>query len=127
STSEQIQITGKGADPLTLTGPGVVNLSPLTTGPYAGITLWQDRSSSVPMQIEGNGLFTIAGTFYAAGAMLSVAGNGGTRMDESGLIKAGSQIGSQYITKDLSITGNGNVYLGYRGQMSHGRTLGLVE
>src|SRR5262249_61424620 len=94
SNSEKIQITGNAA--------GIVNLSGLTSGPYAGMMLWQDRTSSVPLLVEGNGNFNIQGTFYAAGALLNVNGNGKTNsgvstgwyVDDSGaLVRAGSRLG----------------------------------
>jgi hypothetical protein len=129
SDSEKIQITGNAS--------GIVNLSPLTSGPYAGIVLWQDRNSSVPVLVEGNGSFTINGTFYAAGATLNVNGNGktdtgtstGSYTDLSGnLVQGGSKIGSQYISLDLSLGGNGNVSIKYAGpDVARTRIITLVE
>jgi hypothetical protein len=121
--SEKVQITGNSS--------GVVNLSGLTSGPYTGITLWQDRNSSVPMLIEGNGSFTMTGTFYAAGALLNVNGNGNgtySYVNSSGVTVTGSsRIGSQWISHDLSLGGNGNVNLHYAGQYARTRIISLVE
>src|SRR5262249_16196689 len=64
-TSQSINISG-----------GIVNLSPLTSGPYKGLLFWQDRTSPVPLSFQGQGGFTIHGTFYAANAQLSVTGQG---------------------------------------------------
>src|SRR5207253_20596 len=89
-TNDKINITGNS--------DGTVNLSPLADGPYTGLVLFQARNAAEDLQIAGNGSFTIYGTLYAAGAQLKVSGNGGV-----------SNIGSQYVTKDLAITGNGNV------------------
>jgi hypothetical protein len=123
ASSEKLQITGNAA--------GTVNLSGLTTGPYAGMVLWQDRNSSVDMLVEGNGSFTINGTFYAASALLSVAGNGattGSYVDDSGsTVTGGSRIGSNYVSKDLAISGNGNVNVNYPGTKANTRILTLVE
>lgn len=80
---------------------GTVNLSPLTSGPYAGIVLWQDRSSPVAMSIQGQGGFTIKGTFYTANALLSVTGQGT------------NTIGSQYISRTLALSGGGNTLIDY--------------
>jgi Flp pilus assembly protein TadG len=80
---------------------GIVNLSPLTSGPYAGIVMWQDRASDVPMSIQGQGGMTIKGTFYAANAQLQVSGQGS------------NTIGSQYISRTLSLSGGGNVLIDY--------------
>jgi hypothetical protein len=58
----------------------------------------------------------ITGTFYAAGAPMKVAGGGG------------SHVGSQYISRFLTITGNGGMYIDYDPtQAIPRRILGLVE
>jgi hypothetical protein len=108
-SSDRINITGSSS--------GTVNLSPLTDGPYTGLTIFQARDATQDLQIAGNGSFTIYGTLYAAGACLKVTGNG-----------AVSNIGSQYVTKDLAITGNGNVSIVYNPQlMARTRIITLVE
>jgi hypothetical protein len=121
--SEKIQITGNAS--------GTVNISGLTSGCYTGITLWQNRSSTVSMLIEGNGSFTMTGTFYAAGALLNVNGNGSgtySYVDQNGnTVSNSSRIGSQWIAHDLSIAGNGNVNLHYLGNYGKTRIITLVE
>lgn len=129
ATSEKIQITGNSS--------GEVNLSPLTSGPYAGLMLWQDRTSPVGMLVEGNGYFSILGTFYAAGALLTVNGNGSTStgtptgyyINSSGQVVSGSsQVGSQYISQDLALGGNGNIMINYTGPYkARTRIITLVE
>lgn len=95
-SSQAVNITGN-AD-------GSVNLSALTSGKYAGILMWQDRTSPVAMSISGNGSFSLTGTFYVANAQLGVQGNGT------------ATIGSQYISRTLSLSGNGNVLINYTDQ-----------
>ena len=69
------------------------------------------------MQIAGNGSFNFLGTIYASDALLKVTGNGSV-----------SNIGSQYVTLDLSLAGNGNVNLVYDPkQVARTRILALVE
>jgi hypothetical protein len=129
SDSEKIQITGNSS--------GTVNLSPLTDGPYSGMCLWQNRDSTVPMLVEGNGNFSITGTFYAAGALLNVNGNGKTSsgsstgyyLDSNGNpVSGSSRIGSQYISNNLSLGGNGNVSIKYQGpDLARTRIITLVE
>lgn len=135
ASSERIQITGFGGN--ASTPAGTVNLAPLTDGPYTGLALWQNRGSSVPALIEGSGSFSIQGTIYMANALLNVNGNGksssgestGSYVDDAGNTIAGSsRIGSQYVTKDLSIGGNGNVTIRYSGpKAANVRILTLVE
>ncbi len=108
-TSDKINITGNPA--------GTVNLEPLTSSIYKGITFFQNRIGTQELHIEGNGNFTIKGTLYVAGAELQVAGNG-----------AVSNIGSQYVSKELAISGNGNVFISYAGdQVAPTRIITLVE
>jgi hypothetical protein len=107
-TSDGINIAGNAS--------GTVNLGPLTTGIYQGLTFFQARNAPEDMQISGNGIFNIQGTIYAPDALLKVTGNGSV-----------SNIGSQYISLDLSIAGNGNVSLKYNGQVARTRILSLVE
>jgi hypothetical protein len=97
-TNDKINITGNPS--------GTVNLSPPSDGPYTGLTIFQARDASEDLQIAGNGNFTIYGTLYAAGATLKVTGNG-----------AVSNIGSQYVTNDLTLAGNGNVAITWKGPL----------
>ena len=124
--SQKIQITGNSA--------GSVILGPLTSGPYAGMVLWQDRTSPVNVLVEGNGSFSILGTFYVPGALLNINGNGTTATgftDALGnTVAAGSSpaIGSQYVVQDLSLGGNGNISIKYSGpNQARTRILCLVE
>ncbi len=108
-TNDKVNITGDSA--------GTVNLSGLTSGPYTGMTIWQARNAPEDMQIAGNGSFNITGTLYAADALLKITGNG-----------AVSNIGSQYVTNDLSLAGNGNIYIGWAGnKVARTRIITLVE
>ncbi len=91
--NQKISITGSGE--------GTVNLTPPLSGPYRGISLFQERSADINMNIEGNGGFAITGTFYNAGGLLKIQGNG----------DAG--IGSQYISRLLDLGGNGNFHVTY--------------
>jgi hypothetical protein len=108
-TNDKINITGNPS--------GAVNLSPLTDGPYTGLAIFQARNAPEDLQIAGNGNFTIYGTLYAAGAALKVTGNG-----------AVSNIGSQYISLDLALSGNGNVSITWDPKLlARTRIITLVE
>jgi hypothetical protein len=129
SNSHKVEITGNEL--------GTVKLTGLTSGPYAGMVLWQDRTSTVEMLVEGNGNFAIQGTLYAAGARLNVNGNGKTSagvssgyyLDSNGLPVLGTTLmGSQYVSKNLSLGGNGNVRLDYlESLVARTRVITLVE
>jgi hypothetical protein len=101
-----------------VTGQGSMVLSGPTSGPYAGITFFQDRTSNVTGNVQGAGGNTsITGTFYFAGALLNVSGNGGV-----------SNIGSQYISYDLTLGGNGGININWNPyDVARKRSIFLVE
>ena len=79
---------------------GNANLSPMTTGTYAGVVIFQSRTNYNTLQIAGNGLSSsYSGVVYAPDATVSTYGGGGTY---SGSI----------IAQQLSCGGNGGVSLG---------------
>ena len=108
-TSDKFYVTGNAA--------GSVNIIPRTDGIYKGMGYFQNRASAQETHVEGNGNFDIRGTFYLAGAELQVTGNG-----------ALSNIGSQYVSKELAVSGNGNVGITWAGnQVAPTRIITLVE
>ena len=61
-------------------------------------------------------------------ALMKVTGNGGTYTGSLGQQIAGSNIGSQYVSADLKMAGNGNVIVNYQGPpKTPVRILTLVE
>ena len=107
----------QNSDTISINGTGVINITPQTNGIYKGISLWQERSSSNTVTVSGNGGSTMKGTFYAAGGKLNVTGNG-----------TNDVIGSQYISSDLVVNGNGSFQVDWDAEMTgQTRILGLVE
>ena len=99
-----------------ISGTGSIYLSPPTSGLYKGLTLFQDRESANDLSVSGGGEMDITGTFYAAGALMKVSGGGD------------SKVGSQYISRFLTIAGNGGLTIDYDpDQAIPRRILGLVE
>ena len=84
------------SDTISITGTGAINLSPMTTGLYQGLSLWQTRASTNTLTVSGGGSGSVTGTFYAQHGTLKVSGSGG------------SSVGSQYISWDVTLSGNGN-------------------
>lgn len=108
-SSDKINITGNAA--------GTVDLAPLSSGVYKGLTYFQSRAAAQEVHIEGNGSFTIKGTFYAPAAEMQIAGNGTL-----------SNIGSQYISRELALTGNGSIGISWNGDdVARTRIIALVE
>jgi len=105
---------GNGVD---LSASGSVHLTPPTSGIYQGLTLFQDRTSSVPASISGGSNMDVTGTFYFAGALLTVTGSGGV-----------ANFGSQYISYDLNVQGSGTVYVDWEPNIvARVRLITLVE
>ena len=110
SPSDVISISGSG---------NAITLSPMLSGPYAGVTLFQDRTSTngVGISASPSTNITMTGTFYAAAATLSITGNG-----------ANQTLGSQYISYDLNLSGNGTYYCNWSAPNTPGtRDILLVE
>jgi hypothetical protein len=106
------------ADGISVTGQGSMILSGPTSGPYKGITFWQRRDATVTGTVAGTGGETsIKGTFYFPGALLEVSGNGGV-----------ANLGSQYISWQLNLGGNGGINIDWDpGQVAPRRSIFLVE
>jgi len=72
--TNQATCTGDGvAQPVRLSGGGVLDLSPPTSGTYQGITFWQDRAIADAMTINGDNSL-VQGVFYAPGAGIELGG-----------------------------------------------------
>jgi hypothetical protein len=119
-TNVMLYVTGPSAA-ISMTGNGAVTLSPMTTGPYAGLVLFQDRSDTNADVMHGNGNLNISGTIYAPDASMTATGNGTTDV-----------FGSQIITNTLTVKGNGTVNVDYNPSLTPNvsapiRNFGLVE
>jgi Flp pilus assembly protein TadG len=108
SSSDNISLSGSNNGSITMTPP--------TSGLYQGMTLFQERAATNSMNISGNGGFYVTGTFYTAGSLMNVTGNGA------------AQIGSQYISRLLDVNGAGGLEIDYNpDQVIPRRVLSLVE
>ena len=77
---------------ISLSGNGSYKLTPMTTGTYAGILIFQTRDNTRAMTISGNAS-GMTGTIYAPAAQLSESGN--------------ASLNAALIVDTLSISGNG--------------------
>jgi hypothetical protein len=93
---------GASGQGISITGNVTLTLSPPTSGAYQGIVVFQDRASSAPFQLAGNSAANISGTVYLADAPAAVRGNG-----------RASQVGSQFISRTLTLSGNGTLTFNY--------------
>jgi hypothetical protein len=103
-------------DAINLNGQGAITITPMTTGPYQGISFFQDRTAVAPVNVTGNGNMHISGTFYAAGASVKITGN-----------SSNDVVGSQFISNDLTLSGNGSISINWNGSTAKTRKFGLIE
>jgi hypothetical protein len=101
---------------LSVTGQGAVTWSPPTSGIYKGISYFQDRTSSATALVAGNGLYNVTGTFYVAGGLTDLQGNGD------------ASIASQVVTLLMKSGGNGVTNINWAaGVTAPTRIISLVE
>ncbi len=80
-----IYITGGS---LSVAGSGVVNLSPMTTGQWAGLLIWQDKLDTSTISYSGAGILSLNGALYAPTAEINVAGSAANPMVTALVVKA---------------------------------------
>ena len=91
---------------------GTISLSPQTTGPYAGILLFQSRDNTRALSISGAVAAGLgAGVVYAPSALLQLSG--------SAQIGTSGQSVSPLVVNELALTGNTGAY-----QLDSGSDLG---
>jgi hypothetical protein len=62
---------------LSLTGSGSISLTPMTTGTYANILVYQSRTDAVAMTLTGSGSVNgYNGLIYAPAAQVNLVGSG---------------------------------------------------
>jgi hypothetical protein len=106
-------------DKIDISGQGSINLTPPTTGAYQGVLFFENRNSTVPVNIQGSNAtaMTMTGTFYAASATLNVTGNG-----------TQETIGAQYISYNVSLGGTAAFNVSWSPDITPGvREVWLVE
>ncbi len=103
-------LTGNGVTIYIDNGGGTINfeggtkttLTPPTSGPYAGLSYFQDRNSAVPPNIANGSTINMSGTFYAAGAALTFAGGSKT-----------NEYGAQMVCKTMNLSNGCDVDIPY--------------
>jgi uncharacterized membrane protein len=92
-------------DGIHIDGQASVSLTAASGGPYAGIAIFQDRTSGAAITIASDtASLSLSGSLYAAGAPLTVSGHGS-------LSVGGMQGLPLVIAADLTVTGGANVTL----------------
>jgi len=80
SSSSKVTACGTGytGGNLALSGSMPVNLSPATSGTYAGLTIFYDRNNAAGLAISGSQNMAFTGTIYAKSSSLAVSGSSAT-------------------------------------------------
>ncbi len=114
----------KNSDNIAITGSGTVSLIAPTQGIYAGLTIFQDRTATQPIQITGNGQTNIQGSVYGVSAQAQLTGNGGLSGSGAPL----DTLGNQFVVDTMTVNGNGSFNVDYNtGVTIIVRKIGLIE
>src|SRR5262249_5419399 len=97
-----------------LAGSGAVTLSPPSSGTYAGLCLYQNRTSTSGVTLTGLSQYNITGGIYCAGADLTLKGTTETNV-----------MGTQIVADSLRVTGTGTVQVGSAN--GSGKDIRIVE
>ena len=81
-----------------MTGSGDLNLMPMTTGAYSGLTVYLDRSNATSFSMTGSGDSTFSGTVYAPAADIILTGSGTPFL-----------LHSQMVASTVSLRGSGGL------------------
>lgn len=91
---------GQAGGSLGLSGTGDMALAPMTTGPYANLTVFYDRNDDAPMTLSGTPGLAFSGTVYAKSSALALNGTGTT-------------LSSLIIVQSATISGTGSIGVSY--------------
>ena len=92
--------TGGTFGPISLTGSGILDLTPQTTGPYAGLLFFQSRDNTRPLTVSGAAALSgLQGTVYGVQMEVDISGSG--------------TLPAQFIVGSVTITGGGSITVEY--------------
>lgn len=80
-----VMIYMKGGS-LSLSGNGNLDVTPMTSGTYKGLSVYMDRANSNPISISGSSSSSFTGTVYAPASAYTANGSGGTFVMDSQII-----------------------------------------
>ena len=116
-TGNGVFIYNTGGGAINLSGTGSVSLSAMSSGAYAGITIFQDRADTSTATMSGGSNVNNTGTFYFPDAALTLSGGSGVGI-----------VGSQFITKTLAFSGTGGIHVNYAAKSVASKlSINLVE
>src|SRR5262249_34860131 len=111
-----VMIYNTGGGTINLSGTGAISLNPMTTGTYAGISIFQDRANTASATLSGGANISNTGTFYFPSAMLTLSGTSGT-----------AAMGAQVIASKLTLSGGAGIRVNYDSSVAGTSSLALVQ
>jgi hypothetical protein len=93
---------GSGGDSLNIGKQASIVLTPPTSGPYAGVSIFQARNDTRPITFTGSAVARISGAVYAASAAVVLSSNADVMIGSSQFDATGDGL----IADDLNISGN---------------------
>jgi hypothetical protein len=102
---------------------GSVALTPPTQGTYQGVVAFQDRTSSAPNSITGNGNINITGTIYTPASTITVTANSNNKTASGAPV---DNVGSQIIANSMNVSGTGTFQV-YSPSAAPVRVIQLIE
>jgi hypothetical protein len=115
-SGDGVFIYNTGGGSINLSGSGSISLSPMTSGTYAGLTIFQDRSNTASATMSGGSNISNTGTFYFPDATLTMSGSGSVGV-----------MGSQFIANKLTFSGTSGVQINYNSSVAGSSSLALVQ
>ena len=111
-----VMIYNTGGGGINLSGTGNISLNPMTSGTYAGITVFQDRSNTASAAMSGGSNINNTGTFYFPSSTLTLSGGTGVGV-----------MGAQFIAKKLTFSGSSGIKVNYDSSVASTSSLALVQ
>jgi PKD repeat protein len=102
-----INAPGGPSDTISVSGQGSLSLTPPSSGPFKGVTIFQDPASSNAVRFTGQGVVMLTGVVYVPDAQVSITGNAFvTIAADTGTATLPPILGAM-IAFDLKVDGNG--------------------
>jgi hypothetical protein len=117
-TGEEVMIYNN-AGGISISGNGSFNLTPPSSEPFAGVTIFHARQNSTQIAVSGNGS-GLQGVIYARGAELVLSGNG--RLNMTMVVDRLKLSGAVDVTDPNPIVGVGQLNTPQQGSLLHNPT-----
>jgi hypothetical protein len=102
-----INAPGGPSDTISVSGQGSLSLTPPSSGPFKGVTIFEDPASSNALRFTGQAVVMLTGVVYVPDAQVSITGNAFvTIAADTGTATLPPILGAM-IAFDLKVDGNG--------------------